>query len=89
MFKTRRLLNAELDSAHCEIERLNKEIEILRGRLQAFNLFDKSTPDDCNRGDWCHGCQFNKMVHIPGRHIMDEPIRVSFCDRGNICNNFI
>ena len=89
MFMTKRQLIIRLEDADHEVARLNKELDRLTGRLQAFDMFDKSTPEDCVRGAWCHGCQFNMTVHIPARNISANPIPVSFCDRGNMCKNFV
>lgn len=89
MFMTKRALITMLEDANNEVNRLNNEIDRLTGRLQAFDMFDKATPEDCVRGSWCHGCQFNRTVHIPARRLSADPIPVSFCDRGNLCNNFV
>lgn len=92
MFKTKLRkvseLVREIRKKDERIEELNDEITRLRKHVATLLAAEDDTPSDCKRGAWCRGCEFCKVVHVPGNN-WGSYDAVYFCGKGESCQNFV
>ena len=84
-------LRNEIESLTDEYIKLDKENDILRGKLKAIQEFVDSTPSDCTPGKWCAACEFSRFFHLPSRSIysLNKDNVVYVCGKNEVCKNFL
>lgn len=84
-------LRNEIKSLTDEYIKLDKENDILRGKLKAIQEFVDSTPSDCTPGKWCAACEFSRCFHLPSRGIysLNKDNFVYVCGKNEVCKNFL
>lgn len=80
---TPREMREEIIDLESENRRLENEVDRLKEQLKKFT--DLRTPDSCERGEWCYGCQYS-FCETAGTDIFTFT-KVVFCGYGK-CKNF-
>ena len=84
-------LRNEIKSLTDEYLKLNKENDILRGKLKAIQDVVDSTPSDCTPGKWCAACEFSRCFHLPSHSIysLNEGNVIYVFGKSEVCKNFL
>lgn len=84
-------LRDEVKTLTDEYLKLDKENDILRGKLKATQNFVDSTPSDCTPGKWCAACEFSRCFHLPSHSIysLNKDDVIYVCGKSEVCKNFL
>lgn len=84
-------LRDEVKTLTDEYLKLDKENDILRGKLKAIQNFVDSTPSDCTPGKWCAACEFSRCFHLPSHSIysLNKDDVIYVCGKSEVCKNFL
>ena len=84
-------LRNKIESLTDEYLKLDKENDILRGKLRAIQDLVDSTPSDCTPGKWCAACEFSRCFHLPSHSIysLNKDNVIYVCGKNEACKNFL
>ena len=84
-------LRNKIESLTDECLKLDKENNILRGKLRAIQDLVDSTPSDCTPGKWCAACEFSRCFHLPSHSIysLNKDNVIYVCGKNEACKNFL
>ena len=84
-------LRNKIESLTDECLKLDKENNILRGKLRAIQDLVDSTPSDCTPGKWCAACEFSRCFHLPSHssYSLNKDNVIYVCGKSEVCKNFL